>query len=594
MSFVIAAAGATRHDSAPIDDSAERGDDAAQVAALLPPGPAPLLTGFAVALLFAIGYWQLAGDTAVFVWFAGVAGALAVGALHAWSSRQAGRSAHKAPRPWLRRHLLALALLALAWGAAPLLLLPQPSLAAATLLAVTLCGIAAAGACASAASRLAAQGWLLLVLGPLVVALWGEGAAVSTSLAVLVAVFGFAVGWLARRQNALLLAAWRTERDNDALVRELRQQVFLVERANREKSRFLAAASHDLRQPMHAMGLFAATLEKSLSNTPLQYTVTNMMRSVDALEQSFSAMLDISKLDAGVIAPNMQTFPIRDLFRRLHMHCAGQAEELGLGLRFKPGGKLVTSDPQLLERVLGNLIQNAIRYTREGGVVVVARTRRSRTSIEVWDSGIGIAEEELPKVFDEFYQVGNSARDRSRGLGMGLAIVKRLVLLMGHELELKSTPGRGTVFRILLMPTEMADMDSVVLGADTVPSPLDANQTVLLIDDEESIRVGMRDLLRTWGYEVLLAETIAQACTEVRRHAGVIDMVVSDLRLANQEDGIDAIARVRHVYGAPLPAILITGDTSAEEVKRAHDSGHRVLFKPVRTRELYAALRSAP
>ncbi|MEY4563996.1 MAG: hypothetical protein RLZZ618_3273, partial [Pseudomonadota bacterium] len=392
----------------------------------------------------------------------------------------------------------------------------------------------------------------------------------------------------------LLQTALRTKLDNDALVRALRQQVVLVEDADREKSRFLASASHDLRQPMHALGLFAATLEKHLHGTSLQPTVSNMLRSIDALEQSFSAMLDISKLDAGVIEPNMQSFPIRDLFRVLHMHCTGQAEELGLSLRFKPGGKIVTSDPQLLQRVLGNLIHNAIRYTQEGGIVVVVRQRDGHISIEVWDTGIGIAPEELPRVFDEFYQVTNPGRDRSRGLGMGLAIVKRLVLLMGHSLEVNSTPGRGTVFRILLKPTEMADMESVVLGADTVPSPLDADQTILLIDDEESIRTGMRELLQTWGYRVLEAGTIAEACTEVRRHAGVIHLVISDLRLANKEDGIHAIERVRETYGAPLPALLITGDTSPEQVKRAHESGHQVLFKPVRTRDLHSVLRGIP
>jgi two-component system, sensor histidine kinase len=225
---------------------------------------------------------------------------------------------------------------------------------------------------------------------------------------------------------------------------------------------------------------------------------------------------------------------------------------------------------------------------------VVARSRRSGTSIEVWDTGMGIAEDELPRIFDEFYQVGNPGRDRSAGLGMGLAIVKRLVLLMGHALEVRSRPGRGTVFRVLIKPTEMADMRSVVLGAETVPPELIADRTVLLIDDEQSILVGMSELLAGWGYKVLTATTIAEACSAVRRHADVIDIVVSDLRLAHQEDGIEAIERVRAAYGAPLPALLITGDTSADEVKRAHDSGHQVLFKPVRTRELYAALRSAP
>lgn len=589
MSFRISAADPPRIDGTQIADAAGRGDTSAladDIETLLHGGYAPLVAGAALAAVLALAYQWAGGSGKVLPWLGALVGASALVALHVAVSRRA--AAARAP---LR--LPAMLLLATAWGAAALWLAPS-GLAPAVVLAATLVAVAVAGACAHAADRLAMYGWLALVLGPLTVVLLRDEAVASKALGALVATLLAAAAFLASRQNALLLAARRTRLANDALVNELRQQVFLVERANREKSRFLAAASHDLRQPMHAMGLFAAALEKSLSRTPLQHTVTNMMRAVDALEQSFSAMLDISKLDAGVIEPNLQSFPIRDLFRRLHMQCAGQAEELGLGLRFKPGGKLVTSDPQLLERVLGNLIHNAIRYTRQGGVVVVARTRRLHTSIEVWDSGIGIAEDELPKVFDEFYQVDNSARDRARGLGMGLAIVKRLVLLMGHELEVKSSPGRGTVFRILLEPTEMAEMDNVVLSADTVPSPIDANQTVLLIDDEESIRIGMRELLQTWGYEVLLAASIGEACTEVRRHAGVIDLVISDLRLANHEDGIDAIGRVRRVYGAPLPAVLITGDTSAEEVKRAHESGHRVLFKPVRTRELYAALRSAP
>jgi signal transduction histidine kinase/CheY-like chemotaxis protein len=483
---------------------------------------------------------------------------------------------------------------AAAWGIAPLLLLPEPNLVAASLLVLTMLVMAAAGAHVVSAHRLAIYHWLFPLLGPLIGLMLWQGSPIPVAVGLLTAAFMLMTLFFANAEYRLFIKELQTKLDNDALVRALRQQVVLVEEADREKSRFVASASHDLRQPMHALGLFAATLEKQLTGTPLQPTVTNMIRSIDALEQSFSAMLDISKLDAGVIEPNLQSFPIRDLFRVLHMHCAGQAEELGLSLRFKPGGKIVMSDPHLLERVLGNLIHNAIRYTQDGGIVVVARTRHDCTSIEVWDTGIGMAEEELSKVFDEFYQVGNPGRDRSRGLGMGLAIVKRLVLLMGHRLEVASVPGRGTVFRILIKATELDELDSMVVAADTVPSPLDSSRTLLLIDDEESIRVGMRDLLETWGYHVLTASNILEACTEVRRHAGVIDIVVSDLRLANGEDGIDAIERVRSVYGAPLPALLITGDTSPDEVKRVHDSGHQVLFKPVRPRELNAVLRSVP
>lgn len=461
----------------------------------------------------------------------------------------------------------------------------------ATVLLVLMAGI---GATAAAADRPSLSLWLTTVAGLPGVAALALGGAELRIHGLLLLTLAVVVLGLAGRVRRLVLRAWRVKQENDQLVAQLRQQVALVELADQEKSRFLGAASHDLRQPMHALGLFAAALEKELRATAHHPKVISMARAVDALEDSFSAMLDVSKLDAGIVSPNLQSFPIRDVFRRLHMHCAGQAEERGLSLRFKPGGKLVTSDAQLLERILGNLIHNAIRCTREGGVVVVVRTRRSRTSIEVWDTGVGIAEDELPKIFNEFYQIENKGRDRSKGLGMGLSIVKRLVVLLGYELEVDSTPGRGTVFRLLMPPTDLAEMQSMVLGADTIPQAPDEDRTVLVIDDELAVRDGMRALLEGWGYSVLLAATIAEARTAVSQHAGVIDIVVSDLRLGDGEDGQQAIADVRQQYGAPLPAILITGDTSPEQVRRVHEGGHPVLFKPVRARDLYAALRAIP
>ena len=548
----------------------------------------------AAALVFALAHWGFSGRADALGWLVGVLGAAGAFAAWIWRHRHADAPGRHEADPWFTEHPALLTLLALAWGVAPWWLQLDAGLAANLWMVVGLIAVAALGAHVMASDRWAVCLWLAPLLCPLIVVALLKGTAEAAPIAVFGLVALASTLFFAFKRHQLLKDAAHTKLSNDALVRELRQQVFLVERANRDKTRFLAAASHDLRQPMHALGLFAASLEKSLADTPLQPTVVNMIRAVDALEQSCSAMLDLSKLDAGVVEPSLQSFPIRDVFRRLHMHCAGQAEELGLGLRFKPGGRIVTSDPQLLERVLANLIHNAIRYTKQGGIVVLARSRADRISLEVWDTGIGIAEDELPKVFDEFYQVSNFGRDRSRGLGMGLAIVKRLVMLMGHELEVKSRPGRGTVFRILLARTELADMDNMVLGAETVPVLIDVNRTALVIDDEESIRIGMRDLLQTWGFEVLLAGSIAEACTEVRRHASVIDIVLSDLRLANKEDGIAAIERVREVYGAPLPALLITGDTSPDEVKRAHDSGHQVLFKPVRPRELYSLLRSVP
>ena len=450
------------------------------------------------------------------------------------------------------------------------------------------------GASAASADRLSLGLWVGAAFGVPTVLTFASGSEHGGNAAWILAVCTVVTLFLADRVRRLVGRAWRVRRDNDLLVAKLRQQVALVEAADDEKTRFLGAASHDLRQPMHALGLFAAALEKELRGDSHHAKVISLTRAIDALESSFGAMLDVSKLDAGLLRPNVQTFPIRDVFRRLHMQCSAQADENGLSLRFKPGGKLVTSDPQLLERLLANLIQNAIRYTNEGGVVVVARTRRTRTSIEVWDTGEGIAADQLPLIFNEFYQVHNPGRDRSKGLGMGLSIVKRLVLLLGYELEVDSTPGHGTVFRLLLAPTQLEEMRTMVLGADTIPLAPEENRTVLVIDDEASVRAAMNELLQGWGCTVLLAATIDEARVAMLRHNGLIDIVLSDLRLAGGEDGLQAIEELRRVYGAPLPAIVVTGDTSPAEVKRAYAGGHPVLFKPVRARDLFTALRNTP
>jgi len=394
---------------------------------------------------------------------------------------------------------------------------------------------------------------------------------------------------LAWRRTLLPAATMLIERGDR--IRELQAERDAALRADQEKSRFLAIASHDLRQPVHALGLFAATLEKRLHGSGEEPLVRNVVRAIDGLDRSFNAMLDISRLDAGTIEPNVQHFPLRDLFRRLHMHFAGQAELAGLNLRFSPGGKSVTSDPQLLERILGNLIQNAIKYTERGGIVVVARTTATHFNVEIWDTGVGIREPDLPRIFDEFYQAGRSERTRAQGLGMGLAIVKRLVRLLGHSLTVVSQPGRGTMFRLGIAIGGLPDIQDATAAADTLPMPVLQPRTVLIVDDEEAIREGLGLLLEEWGYQAVAASSVEQAERAMQTLDAPPDLILSDLHLGDGPDGIAAIEAVRRLCGCEVPAILITGDTSHEEMRRATDSGHPVLFKPVQPRKLLNALR---
>jgi CheY-like chemotaxis protein/anti-sigma regulatory factor (Ser/Thr protein kinase) len=361
-------------------------------------------------------------------------------------------------------------------------------------------------------------------------------------------------------------------------------------RANRDKTRFLANASHDLRQPVHALGLFAATLEKRLRGTRDAPCVLNVLGAVDSLERSFNALLDLTRLDAGVVEASIQPVPLRDVFRRLHMQFAGQAELAGLHLRFAPGGKTVNSDSQLLERLLANLVQNALKYTERGGVVVVARTTATHVNVEVWDTGMGMGAAELPRVFDEFYQVGRSARTRAQGLGMGLAIVKRLAQLLGHQLSVVSQPGRGTVFRISVARGEPVAAEDNPMAAEGATVPEAAARTVLVIDDEEPIREALGGLLREWGHTVLLATSAREAQALQRGLQAPPDLILSDLHLGDGPDGIAAIAAVRGFWRQDVAAVLVTGDTTASELKRATESGFEVLVKPVGAKRLMGVL----
>ncbi len=375
-------------------------------------------------------------------------------------------------------------------------------------------------------------------------------------------------------------------------IRDLEAERDDAARADQDKSRFLAIASHDLRQPVHAIALFTATLHKRLHGSPEEPLVRNMVRALDGLERSFNTLLDVSRLDAGSLVPTPQTFALRDVFRRLHMHYGGQAELAGLGLRFSPGGRSVHSDPQLLERILGNLIQNAIKYTENGGIVVVARGAGETTHIEVWDTGNGIDPKELPRIFDEFYQVGRPERDRSHGLGMGLAIVKRLCSLLGHSLTVSSRPGKGTMFRVGITIGALPGIQETMVPADTVPMQATTPKMVLVIDDEEPIREGLRMLLHEWGYQSIVAADSTQAEEAAAALDGQVDLILSDLHLGEGEDGLDAIDNVRRLCRKTVPAILITGDTSGDEMRRVAASGHPVLFKPMQPRRLFEVLSS--
>ena len=384
-----------------------------------------------------------------------------------------------------------------------------------------------------------------------------------------------------RFENADLIAQLQVQKANAEQARARAEQADLA------KSRFLAAASHDLRQPLHALSLFSATL-RELELAPKQRSVVEQIyRSIDSLETLFDELLDISKLDAGYIRPSIVDFPIQRVLDVMLTRYGPLALDKALELRVRSCDRVVRSDAALLERVLGNLVANAIRYTRTGGVLVGCRKRRAELIITVWDTGIGIARDQQERVYEEFFQLGNPERDRKNGLGLGLPIARRMARLLHTEIELRSQPGRGSCFSVRVA---LGDPAKVTRGAPELVVSGDAltGRCVVVIDDEPSIRQGMHELLSQWGCESVEAASTFDAIAQLEAAELSPELVIADYRLTDRALGSDAIERLRERFGAELPALLITGDTAPGRLLEAKQSGLHVLHKPVRPAQLRA------
>jgi signal transduction histidine kinase/ActR/RegA family two-component response regulator len=361
-----------------------------------------------------------------------------------------------------------------------------------------------------------------------------------------------------------------------------------AERANIAKSRFFAAASHDLRQPLHALTLFVTALRERNQQPETKKLVDNIEASTAAMELLFNALLDISKLDAGVIEVHPVHFPAQHMLDDLRSQFAPVAKEKGLQLRIRNCPGYLYGDPLLLERVLINLVSNAIRYSDRGGVLVGCRPRRGSVQLSVWDTGRGIPVEQQQNVFQEFVQLHNPERDRSEGLGLGLAIVSRLGRLLGHRIGLRSRPNRGSVFTIDVPPGNPR------LAQISLPSPIPGtlaeDALVVLVDDEEAILQGMAELFDNWKLDLVAARSAEEALHLLEGTGRTPDVIVSDYRLPGNSDGLQVIARLREHFHSDIPAVLVTGDTAPGTIQAINQAGFPILHKPLRPAKLRALL----
>lgn len=368
-----------------------------------------------------------------------------------------------------------------------------------------------------------------------------------------------------------------------------------AERATRAKSRFFAAASHDLRQPLQALALFATALEQHVDTPTAQNIVTSIKLSLSTMEEMFDALLDMSRLDAGVLIAQPDVFMVNDVLERLEVEFVPQAERKGLSLRVVPSSAAVESDPALLGRILRNFLSNAVRYTDKGRILLGCKRRGVNLMIAVADTGPGIPEDERLTIFEEFFQ--GSDRPSSSGLGLGLAIVQRLARLLVHRLEVRSQVGRGAMFGIEVPLAEMpeADMGDDEGGDDEEGEDLGdlSGSTMLVVDDDPAVREGVQMLLEEWGSTGVTASSGAEALARIE--VGLRpDVILADFRLPEEGGGVGAIERMLAALGEPVPAFLFTGDTDMRDAQN-NSAGrtYPVLQKPISAIKLRLVLAAA-
>jgi signal transduction histidine kinase len=499
---------------------------------------------------------------------------------------------------WARYYTLYMVVTGSLWGST-IFLFAHP--AQPITVALTMCCLYSVGAGSVPANAYNPPG-LYAIVGfmfvPIVVRLLWTGQLEYVLLGVASGLYAVAMAGMCRVQARTLDEGFRIRFENATLLEALKVQTEEAQSARRKaeqaslaKSQFLAAASHDLRQPLYALGLFSASLGELKLGADGQAVVGNIQDSVNAMEQLFEGLLDLSRLDAGAVQPRFGPVSVDALFDRLSQYFRPIALDRGLDLRFRCDGEWVTSDAALLEQVLGNLVANALRYTAHGGVLVSARRRGGAVRLDVWDTGAGIADADLNRIFEEFVQIGNAERDRRMGLGLGLSIAQRSGALIGAAIDVSSRVGRGSRFGFAQAEAAPAAAVAAPRGGEA-ESALDWRRDLplLVVDDDASVRAALADLLGRWGIAFETAAGAGAALALV--HAGGrYGLVLADYRLPGDMNGLALIGEIKRLHGAAAPACaLITADFDPGLMAAADAAGVPVVAKPVRLARLRGLL----
>ena len=391
--------------------------------------------------------------------------------------------------------------------------------------------------------------------------------------------------------GALVVSAIRDITKRHRIDQELKGAHEAAERASKANNAFLSAASHDLRQPVQALRLLAGALQRTVTDPLALEMIESQQDSLDAMTNLLNSLLDISRLDAGALEPSIEEFSVNTLIGRLAAEFSRQAQQKQLNLRADPCEQTVRSDPNLLGEIIQNFVSNAVRYTREGSVRLSYTVRGDELSIEVRDSGIGIPPDQLDKIFLEFYQIPHDRR-KKEGVGLGLSIARRLADLLGHAIDVESTPGEGSCFSVRV-PIVPGDEDTAIRRRKSAGNAPKACGLIVIVEDDVNVAKAWQLLLISEGYRVAGAATAAEVNALIAGLDELPELILSDFYLSDGSNGIEAVRAIREAFGSCIPAFIVTGDTSKIIQGIGKVENCRILRKPVGPDELLRVARAA-
>lgn len=552
--------------------------------------PTAVIGGFFVAILTAVVFAQVQPLENAVSWLIAAA-LLSAYRFAVWWRYRGGLQTHDQAQRWLREAMIGAAISGILWGSGFFVLVPVDLVDYQLLYVWAAVMMSVAAMFSFSAYYPCFIAFLVPWTIPGIVGMAKHMTVLHWGIALGIPIFAAVAARFMFTFSQVFIETLKLRYENVDLVAQLTEQKEAAEAANLAKSRFLAVASHDLRQPMHALNLYVGSLAALDLSERARALLGNVRQCGEAMDKMFRALLDVSRLDAGTVLPETRSFFIASLLERIRVEFEPQARNKGLELRIVSCSATVHSDPSLIERILRNLVANAITHTSRGKVLVGCRRLKGKLRVAVYDSGPGIAPEHQASVFQEFYQIGNPERDRSKGLGLGLAIVARLAKLLSTPITLQSNAGKGSMFAVDLPRVRKKDGEQVV--AHAVPNTWrnDLSGTyVVVVDDEAAILDATRTLLETWGCEVVTAASGSEAIQHLGSSARVPDVLMCDYRLRSHEDGIKVVEALRAEFNEDIPAMLITGDTGPERIREIEASGLLVLHKPLREEQLRASL----